>query len=337
MSKKQLKKLVDGEETEYERSEIYERMINQSRYVRGMIRYSTEQKYFNLWAGSRVWTGMGKEAREWLMRMLWYNGSVAAFVRRNIGGIGFADYGVTTFRMYYAPATCILINPLGVSYIPNETLTIASDDYKDELVSFPKDKLVVLGYALHTHRGLKAILEPHFDRVVEIFMTARTNLYGQKIPRGVGISPDSELRAKDFYAHIANDDPYLFTDTATGMTAFPPIGEATPYILDKLRMELAAEENVILTILGIDNIGSVEKKERVNKDEANSNNDLINDSADTIDQGLKEFCSEIKTFLGITITFKNVSSPMSAMNEETAEKGDKDNVGNGKPEREDNA
>lgn len=322
---KTIKKIIEGEETDYERSETYQEMIRQSHYVRSAIRFSIEQKYRNLWCGSRVWVGMGKEAREWLMRSLWFNGSVAGFSRRVIGGIGFADYGVTTYRMYYAPATCILVNPLGLPYIPNETMTIASDDYKEEMASFDKNSLVVLGYALHTHRSLAAILEPHFDRLVEIFMTARTNLYGQKIPRGVGISPDSELRAKDFYAHIANDDPFLFIDTQTGMTQFPPIGEATPYILDKLRMEQTAEENAILTIMGIDNIGTIEKKERVNKDEANSNNDLINDNADSIDQCLKEFCQEIKSFLGIDISFKNVGSPVSAMNEGNDTKGDNEN------------
>lgn len=324
MSKKTITKIIGDEDAYFERAETYQRIIAQSRWVREAYRYSVDQKYYNLWAGSREWVGIGKESREWLMRTLWETGAVSAFVRRVIGGVGFADFGVTTYRMYYAPATCILVNPLGLPYIPNETMTIASNDYKDEIKPFSSN-LCVLGYALHSHRGIKAILEPHFDRLVEIEMTARTNLFGQKIPRGVGISPDSELRAKDMYAHVANDDPYLFIDLETGMPSFPPIGEATPFILDKLRMEKTAEENEILTIMGIDNIGTIEKKERMNKDEANSNNDLINDSADSIDQCLKEFCGECKTFLGLELSVKNVGSPMAAANESNDGKKEKKN------------
>ena len=56
---------------------------------------------------------------------------------------------------------------------------------------------------------------------------------------------------------------------------------------------------------------AVEKKERLITDEANSNNQLINDSSDCFLDSLKNFCDEINTVLDYNISVEANSSPAS--------------------------
>ena len=75
------------------------------------------------------------------------------------------------------------------------------------------------------------------------------------------------------------------------------------YIIDKLYAYKQAVENELLTYLGIDNLGTMQKKEHFVVDEVNSNNDLINDFSDSFIDSMKSFCERVRTFLGFEMNF----------------------------------
>ena len=71
-----------------------------------------------------------------------------------------------------------------------------------------------------------------------------------------------------------------------------------------------------MTFLGINNV-SIEKKERLITDEANSNNQLINDCSECFLDTLREFCENVSNILGFPLSVEATSSPDS--NEEIME------------------
>ena len=100
--------------------------------------------------------------------------------------------------------------------------------------------------------------------------------------------------------------------------------------IDKLYTQKTNLENELNTFLGIDNIGNVEKKERLIKDEANSNNDIINDYSDSIGSNLEEGFKSVEKVLGYKVTIEPTSSPAQAVDEkkdpkEDPKKGQEDN------------
>lgn len=74
---------------------------------------------------------------------------------------------------------------------------------------------------------------------------------------------------------------------------------------------------------------AIQKAERLITDEANSNNELINDSSDCFLDSLRDFCKDISTVLGYEIEVKAKSSPASnEMIEEINDEGGEDDYEN---------
>ena len=308
-------------------SKIYESLTKESAITaRKRLLYDYGEKYFNLWLGSWKWNGLSRHQREYLMRKFWENGQVAAFdiVKAGkpfLGGItpaelaskddnaflGFATFAAIGYNMYNYPTRVQLINERGTPYIPSTPLTNEVD--------------VVLGFAQHSRQPIRAIVNDYIERIVDVEMTIRTNLIAQKIPVVYEVGPDSLQHGEDFTRKLLNDEPVFFTnvkevDSLKAATANIPFNVASLY---GYKVNL---ENELNTFLGIDNIGNVEKKERLITDEAQSNDNIINDFSDNIGDNLKEFCDLVGSVLGYTISVEPKNSPKEANESAPAPKGD---------------
>lgn len=280
--------------------------------VRSKLLFQYRDKVFNLWLSSWEWEGLDRDRREYVMRKLWKDGSVAAFSivqpskdflgvpLVDEGLIGFAPYVAQAFNMYNAPSLINLINERGVPYIPARPMVVGRD--------------AVIGYAQHSRAAIEAVVAPTIERIVDVEMTIRTNLIAAKSPYLYEFTPDSEMQASDFIGNLMNDIPVLGVSVSQADALRPSPGGSN-YIVDRLYNYKVALENEIHTFLGIDNLGMVEKKEHLLDDEIDSNQAVVDDFSDSIGGCLEEFCDMIRKTLGFEIRVKPKSSPASAVEE----------------------
>lgn len=279
--------------------------------ARANLIYSYRERYFNLWLNSWEWIGLNRDQREYVMRKLWETGAVAAFPLIDTskiflsgkklegldnGFLGFATFAPYAYNMFNFPTAFHLINERGVPYIPNKLMV--------------NNKDAVICYAQHSRAALQIIVFNMIERIVDVEMTIRTNLIAHKIPVVIEVTPDSEMHARDMQNKIEGDEPIFFTNVKD-TDSIKAAGSGAPYILDKLYNYKCALENELNTFLGIDNMGNIEKKERLVTDEVNSNADLINDFSDAIGDNLSEFCKMLKDTLGFVVSVKPRNNPAS--------------------------
>lgn len=303
--------------------------------ARKQLYYKYMEKYFNLWLSSWQWPELTREQREYIMRRFWAEGQVAAFdiigktktflgsvtptdtaltFQKDTAFLGFAPFAAVGYDMYNFPTRVQLINSRGVPYVPNQ-IQVNNED-------------VVLGFAQHSRQPVKAIVEIDVNRIVDVDMTIRTNLIAQKMPFAIEVTPESQQHAEELMASILGDEPAFYINVKE-TDSLKPVTTMTPYIIDKLYTYKQNLENELNTFLGIDNIGGVEKKERLVTDEAQSNDNIINDFSDSIGDNLKEFCSYVKSVLGYEISVKPTNSPKEAQQGEPDEsQEEKPNNGN---------
>lgn len=255
-------------------------------FLRSRLKTTYMNKYYNLYMNLFDWEGLDKEQRHYVMKKLWANGTVAAFVIKNINEIGFCPYAATAWNMYDFAEKVTLINERGVPFIPNSEQVVEKD--------------VVLGFAQYNHKSVKEICEYYIDRMVQVDMVINTNLNVHKLPFIVKCSPEDAKKLEDLLQRVLDDETAIFTDLEDVVSAGVLQGGAQ-YIIDKLYAYRVALENELLSYLGIDNTGASSKATTETLDEVNANNALINLGQDQFITNIEEFTDSIKEVFGITI------------------------------------
>ena len=254
--------------------------------------------FYNLFFNQFRWTGLNKEQIDFVMRKFWSDGTVACYRLPNTEEIEsedvliFTPYSPTMFNIYDYPTEVLLTPSRGATFIPRNNLKVNEN--------------VVIGWIQRNKKGIYSCIENLIDKIVDIEMTLRTNLIAHKTPFLIGVTPESQAKMKEYFDYIDADKPYLFVDLEDIDRAKTLVSGA-PYICQNLYQLKLAYVNEILTYFGIDNVGGIEKKEHLNADEVNSNNDIINDSTNGFMYLLREFCKEIKEVLGYEISVEPTS------------------------------
>ena len=270
-------------------------------------------KYFNLFMGAYKFTGITPQQQDYILRKLWSEGKISAFIVEGTkleagevptstnqypnGMIAFVPFAPFMFDIYDWPIQVNLVRVRGATFIPDEPQVVNRD--------------VVIGYAQKSKKPVLAIVDFYLQKIVDVEMTIRVQLKSHKVPWLVGTTPENEAKLKALFDKVENDDEVLYV-SANEIKDMTTLQGGNAYIIDKLYSYKQALENELLTYLGIDNIGIMEKKEHLITDEVNSNNDLINDHSDNFLSCLKHFCEEIKEYLGYPISVEATSSPVSA-------------------------
>ena len=201
---------------------------------------------------------------------------------------------------------CTFVNTRAVSFIPTSPFKI--------------DEECVIGYIQRNKKGVVSSIDVKLNQLVDIEMTIRTNLKSQKYPWILGVTPEDKIKLEELFAKLEDDDPYIVAGIDDLKNAKSLISGA-PYVLDKLYQLKQAIENEILTILGINNIGMLEKKEHAIVDEVNANNQEIEESGNQYLDCLQEFFARIKDVLGKEV---KVSLKEESMKEEKEESEDEE-------------
>ena len=281
-----------------------------------------ENKYFGLFLNAYKFTNLSKNQNRYLLKSMWKRGTVACFIVEGTrkeptmtqaltntspntvspafesdGLLVFTPYAVNQWNIEDEPSVITLVNTRGATFIPTKPQIVNKD--------------VVIGWGHTSHTPVRSLVMWYVERIADVENTIDINLFSHKLPRLVVCSPEDRERVADIMEAIERGEKKLFLE-AEDYQAIKNVLDAggSSYIIDKLYTYKQNLENELLSFLGINNV-AVEKKERLITDEANSNNQLINDSSDCFLDSLKNFCDEINTVLDYNISVEANSSPAS--------------------------
>lgn len=285
-------------------------------------------KYYNLFMGAYKITGedITEDMEEFILRRFWSMGKLACFIVKNgetfskttlnsvntyeDGLIAFTDFAPVLYNIYDWPIVVNLIQTRGAKFIPAKALNVNED--------------CVIGYCQKNKLPIKVIVEWYVSRIVDIEMTIKQQLNSHKVPWLVATSPENEAKMKKLFENLESDENALFLSANEVDSLKTLIGGNASYIIDKLYNQKQAYENELLTYLGIDNLGQLQKKEHFVVDEVNSNNELINDNSDCFVNCVKAFFKRIEDYLGKTIEIEPIARPVMAESEKGEEANESD-------------
>lgn len=137
-------------------------------------------------------------------------------------------------------------------------------------------------------------------RLYEAERTCDTNIKAQKTPVLIVGDESLKLAMKNLFEKYEGNEPVVYADKKQlGTDTLRALKTDAPFIADKI-MEYKKEIwNEALTFLGINNI-NVEKRERLVKEEANANNELVNLNLQNRLLVRKEACKQFNELFNLT-------------------------------------
>ena len=280
-----------------------ERGVQDVSSLRVRLKQNYINNFYNIWQNKYTWEGLDEEAareqQNFIMRKFWSDGTVSCRHMSDINLLVFTPYAVSKYNLYDFPVSVNLINLRGapLSMVPAGEQIVNKD--------------VVLGWCNPGHKPIAATVETYVDKLVQVDMVLNTNLTLQKMPFLIGVTETDKKRMEDIVSRIMNDEVVLFADLED-LAKIQAVITNTPLIIDQLTTYRNTIMNELLTILGVDNIGSFSKKERAVVDEVNANNDLINAYGDAIHDEIQKFIELINKTFKRNVSIKPNSAPVEA-------------------------
>ena len=268
--------------------------------------------FFSYFVNQLEFEGFTREEERFMLSQFWEEekGSVAIYpFKEDKSQALICNYAPNRYGRYNNVVT---LNLVAFNDTDNTTPHETLENNKD----------VVVVYAHVSHTSIRKMLEKYIDELVEIEICKKVNIDNLKLTRLIKCSIEDKPRLLQLLNRIYAGESASVID-AYDLTALENILNPAPYIIDKLEIE---KQNIIsnaLTFLGVDNV-NYEKKERLIKDEVNSNNQIIYQSGnafiDEIDKGFK-----VLNELGFKCSVRaknNVIMLEDDMNEEGANEND---------------
>lgn len=300
------------------------RVIHGPHLSREALRRSYKERYFNLFLNNIKCDEMTREEREYVLRKVWSKGAFCSF-RISDETVLFAQFAPNLFNIYNFPTEVQLVNERGVNYFPSKMLKTGA--MRLNVARGVEEPEVVLVYGQHSRQPIEPIVDEFIDRIVEVEMTIRTNLFAHKLPLLYAVMPENREDMQKIVDAVFNDDLAV----AVGVDAIDNIkgsGQNIPYIIDKLYSYRTSIEAELQTFLGIDNTG-IEKKERLVVDEVNASNELINGYRHSVLDCLNEGMDLTNEAFGTSYRFYANAPSVSSVketSEQVPEGGDEDVV-----------
>lgn len=251
-------------------------------------------KFLNMFINKYEWVGVNPQERDFIMKSYYYDGAIGAIDNKTIGLI-YVNFAPNMFNIYNFPIDAMPIRPQDVNgsmgnLIPSKNLKVNKD--------------IVLSYIQNTRVGVYDIIEPLINKLVDVEMTINTNVQTSKMPWFVAVSPEDKDRMQALFDAIMDDDTAIFGDFKD-LQSLKGVQTSTPYIIDKLYQYKCSLENEILTFLGVNNMGVLEKKEHMITDEMHQNDETIKTHDDIFLINMQDFCNQCNELFGSNISVKN--------------------------------
>lgn len=298
---------------------------------RGLAYQFYLQKFYNIFMGSyRIKAKnnakeLTQEQQEYIFKKFWCEGKIGAFVVEGTkleegevpsttnqypnGVIAFVPFAPFMFNIYDYPVQVNLVQIRGATFIPTKPMVVNKD--------------VVIGYIQRSHKSVLSVVDFYLQKIVDVEMVIKVQLQAHKVPWVIATTPENEEKMKTLLNRLLSDEFALYL-SQNEVEALKTLQGGNQYIIDKLYQYKQALENELLTYLGVDNLGIMEKKEHLTNDEVNTNNDLINDHSDNFLSCLKGFFGRIEEVFGIGYEVEATSSPVSAKKEAEEDESEED-------------
>lgn len=141
----------------------------------------------------------------------------------------------------------------------------------------------------------------YVNKITEAERTMDVNVKSCKTPYIIACDDKNQLTFKNIFAQVDGNVPAIYADKGLNLDALQVLNTKPDFLCNDLMDYKKSVENELLTLLGFDNL-AVDKKERVNLSEANSNNQLTQSFADLMLESRQLACERIKTMFGQSIT-----------------------------------
>jgi hypothetical protein len=136
--------------------------------------------------------------------------------------------------------------------------------------------------------------------LAEITQIIKVNQNAQKTPVAIAADDYNKLTLKNAFNQVDGNSPVLLTDKSFDPMSMKALNFSAPYVVDKLQYQKNMRWNEIMTFLGINN-ANMDKKERVQSAEANSNNEQVNMSRFNMQKAREEAANSINEMFGLEI------------------------------------
>ena len=273
--------------------------------VRKKFKFFYLEKIFNKWMDKYDYPELNYQQKHFIMKKFWSEGSVAVskpFDAKGVleelmsgGEIDMKENSIIftpwahadRYNIYDFSTKVRLINTRGVKFVnPNDLIV---------------DKEAVIIWAQKNHKSVYSSIEAKLNELIDVEMKIRVARKSQNQPWCFAFTPEDMTIAKRMQENLENDEPYLFipsqnVDKVKGITS------GAPYISDKLTQEKEAIFNEILTMIGVNNIGTIQKKEHLIVDEVNANNEDIEQSDNQYKNEIDEGFKRVKKVLGYKVS-----------------------------------
>ena len=250
------------------------------------------RKYYSLFLNRFKFKGIDYQQADFIMRKMWTDGTICCFkIPETIGStehpqgqLVFVSYAPNGWNIYDFPISVEYINPKGVKFIPSGSHVI--------------DKECVIGWCQRNKYSAKAMVDYYIKKIVNVEMTIDLNLNAHKMPFVIGCSPEDSKKLQEVMNLLRNNNPDLFVDVED-VDRLKALVSGAPYILDKLYDLKQALENELKEYLGLNNLGSSQKKEHLITSEVNVNNEIIEEHRGNFLDCMEEFFERIKKVLKV--------------------------------------
>ena len=301
-------------------------------------------KYFDMFCSTFEYGRISRDKFRKIMAFFWTTGSPMAVQAKGAAKLSEALGEVDNSLMgicSYAPMSWNLDGvPLDVvcqySTIPSIggiNFATMNNMVTAETKLLPIDKILrngkncVIGYALQSHQPVSDYVRQVLNYILDAEVAIRNNQIAMGLQTTITATKNDMIRAAQLQDQILSGNPVKIISSKTENSISFPASGISDFTAGQYQL-IINRENEIKTYLGIRNIGNIEKKERVNQDEAQSNNEETDIGADGIDEMIRYFCEEVKEVLGFDfyIRRKNFRVEETQKEDEPEDQGDDENA-----------
>lgn len=238
----------------------------------------------------------------WLERCLYYKGQASLLKDDKFGFINTGCASAGYINIYGLPTR---LNCYGYNYQSFRKLYSGLNPLEDsEKVSKEQAILVMNNWE---RVPTAYTLELFALRLYEAERATDVNIKAQKFPLIVSVDEKQRLMMENLMNQYDGNQPFIFGDKKQmGEDLVKAIKTDSPYIADKLQDYKLQIWNEALMFLGINTL-SIEKRERLIRDEASANNEFINLNLESYLAPRQEACKQFNEMFGLTGTEKEIS------------------------------
>lgn len=230
-----------------------------------------------------TWEGLPNHIEPRLLEQSLFEHGLFCFINdKNLGKLFLPSQYTGSLNIHYDYTK---VNTLGVNY--NKCFDVY--DGNGEI----KDNEVIICKNNDLNKPTRQILDYYIYKLVEVELSAFTNISQQKYPFLINANRDNKHSMKEAVKDIDEGKPYIIynkdvIDLTNGIQVF---NTGVPFVADKLLQYKYDIEREIFTLFGFNN--NVEKKERLLTDEVNSNNEFIKCNIESMLKTRQRFCEQV--------------------------------------------